>query len=86
MVKPIVERDLGGARGRDGVCCSEDGGKTTAPRTRARGCAEAGARYRGGDIICCSGSRTSGACMTVAGMGQESGWRATWGRRDEWRG
>jgi hypothetical protein len=27
MAKPIVERDLGDARGRDDVCCSEDGGK-----------------------------------------------------------
>jgi hypothetical protein len=34
------ERDLGGAQGRDGVCCSEDGGKTTAPRTGRGGGAE----------------------------------------------
>jgi hypothetical protein len=38
-----------------------------------------GARYRGGDIICCSGSRASGARMTAVGMGQESGWRAVCG-------
>jgi hypothetical protein len=54
------ERDLGDARGRDGVCCSEDGGEMTAPRTRARGCVEAGAWYRGGEIICCSGSGRAG--------------------------
>jgi hypothetical protein len=47
--------------------------------TRARGCAEAGARYHGGDPICCSRSRASGARMTEAGMGQESGWRAVCG-------
>jgi hypothetical protein len=78
MVKPIVERDLSGARGHDGVC-SEDGGKTTAPRMRARGCAEAGVPYRGGEIIFCSGSRVSGARMTATGMGHESGWRAVCG-------
>jgi hypothetical protein len=57
----------------------EDAMMYAAPRTGARGCAEAGARYRGGDIICCSGSRASGARMTAAGMGQESGWWAAWG-------
>jgi hypothetical protein len=32
-----------------------------------------------GEIICCNGSRASGARMTAAGMGQESGWRAMCG-------
>jgi hypothetical protein len=65
----MLLRGRGGGRrrlrgwGRGGG--AEDGGRvTTSPKTGARGCAEAGAWYRGGDIVCCSGSWTSVARMT----------------------